>query len=60
MVESFTIISLGEGFPIGASSLQERESTHYVGACKSEWVANGTVDMTFGSQVNNTCYVVLR
>ena len=59
MVETFAFILLRQGFPIEFGCLQKRESTHHIGASKSEWVFYGTIHMALGCEVNDTSHLFL-
>ena len=53
VVEALALILLGQAFPIELGSLQQRERTHHVGACKGEGIFDGTVHVTLGGQMDD-------
>ena len=53
VIEAFAFVFLRQTFPIEFSCLQEGECSHYVCACKGEWVFDGTIHVTLCCEVNN-------
>ena len=53
MIEAFAFILLRKRLPVELGSLQQTQCAHHIGAGKGEWVFDATIDMRFGSKVND-------
>lgn len=53
MIEAFALILLRQRLPIELCGLKQRQCAHHVGSGEGERVLDGTVDVTFGSQVDD-------
>ena len=53
VVETLALVLLRQRLPIELGSLQERERTHHVGACKGERILDGAVHVTLGGQMDD-------
>ena len=54
MVEALALVLFGETFPVEFRGLQQGESAHHVRLREGERVLDGTVHVTFGSQMDDT------
>ena len=59
VIEALALVFLRQTFPIDFSSLQQRERTHHVCACKGERVLDAAVHMAFCGQVDDAVHVIL-
>ena len=59
VVEALALVLLGQALPIELGSLQQREGTHHVGACKGEGVLDAAVHVALGSQMDDAINLLL-
>ena len=59
VVEALALIAFGKRLPIVARRLQETEGAHHIGAGERHRIFDGTIDVTFGGEVDDAVDVFL-
>ena len=59
VVEALALIAFGKRLPIVARRLQQAEGAHHIGAGERHRIFDGTIDVTFGGEVNDAVDVFL-